>query len=70
MKCVNAKVLPKDQNLSKKQHRVEVAKELLNNVAENHSRVYAYDVETVQHSSEWHFKNETKPKKLKFAEGT
>ena len=35
MNRVNARLVPKDLNLLQKRHRVEVAKEMLNNVAEN-----------------------------------
>lgn len=64
MKRVNARVLPKDMKLLQKSRRVEVAREMLVNVAEDptfikriitgaETWVYNYDVESVQQPSEW-----------------
>ena len=72
---VNARLVPKDLNLLSKRRRAEVAKEGLDNIAEDptfikriitgdETWVYEYDVETVQQSSEWRPKNEPKPYRL------
>ena len=74
MKRVVAKLVPKDLNFLQKERRVDVAKEMLANVADDPTfikhiiagdemRVYEYDVETAQQSSEWRAKNEPIPKK-------
>ena len=73
MKRVAARLVPKDLNFLQKEPRVEVAKEMLANVANDltfikriitgdETWVYEYDVETAQQSSEWRVKNDSKPK--------
>ena len=74
MKRVAARLVPKDLNFLQKERRVEVAKEMLVNVADSptfikriitgdETLVYEYDFEAAQRSSEWRAKNELKPKK-------
>ena len=74
MKQVAAKLVPKDLNFLQKERRVEVAKEMLANVADDptfikriitgdQTWVYENDVKTAQQSSEQRAKNEPKPKK-------
>ena len=69
MKRVAARLVPKDLNFLQKERRVEVAKEMFSNVADDptfikriitgdETSVYEYDVETAQQSSEWHAKND------------
>lgn len=74
MKRVAARLVPKELDFLQKWRRVEVAKEMLANVAEDptfikriitgdETWVYEYDTETTQQSGEWRFENEPKPKK-------
>ncbi|XP_014091877.1 protein GVQW3 [Bactrocera oleae] len=74
MKRVNDTLVPKEMNLLQKRRRVEVAREMLDNVAEDHTFikrivtgdvawVYEYDVEAVEQSTEKSTNNEPKPKK-------
>ena len=74
MDCVAARLVPKNLNFLQIERRVEVAEEMLANVADDPTFirciitgdkmwVYEYDVETAQQSSEWRTKNEPKPKK-------
>ena len=74
MKRVAVRLVPKDLNFLQKERRVEVAKEMLANVADDpifiksiiagdQTWVYEYDIETAQQSSEWRAKNKPKPKK-------
>ena len=76
---VNVKLILKYLNNLEKRHRVQVAKKVLVNGAENYTFtkckindndmwVYEDDVETVQQLTEWRSKNEIQ--KLKVAEGT
>lgn len=71
MRRVEARLVPRVLNLLQKQHRIDVAKEMLSlgqNVIEgiitgDETWVYEYDIETNQRSSEWRFSDESKPKK-------
>ena len=74
MKSVACRLVPKDPNILQKERRVEVAKEMLANVADDPKFIkriitgdetwfYEYDVETAQQSREWRAKNESKTKK-------
>lgn len=73
MTRVSSRLVPKTLKFHEKQHRVDVAKEMLS-VDENYLKciitgdetwIYAYDPETAQQSSEYRFKNEPIPKRAR-----
>ncbi|XP_018346773.1 PREDICTED: histone-lysine N-methyltransferase SETMAR-like [Trachymyrmex septentrionalis] len=76
MKRVAAKFVPKLLNFDQKQHRVDIAQELLNEVNNDpellktvitgdETWVYGYDVETKAQSSQWKLLEEPRPKKIR-----
>lgn len=76
MRRVAAKFVPKLLNVDQKQHRINIAKELLDSVRDDpnllqrvitgdESWVYGYDVETKAQSSQWKLPHEPRPKKAR-----
>ena len=76
MRQVAVKFVPKLPNFDQKQHRKNIAQELLDSVSDepnllqrvitgNESWVYGYDVETKAQSSQWKLPHEPKPKKAR-----
>ncbi|CAK1601641.1 unnamed protein product [Parnassius mnemosyne] len=73
---VAAKFVPNLLNFDQKQHRVNIAREMLDSVRDNpnvlqrvitgdESWVYGYDVETKAQSSQWKLPHEPRPKKAR-----
>lgn len=68
---VSSRLVPKTLNFLQKNHRVEVAKEMLSMddndlkriITGDETWIYAYDPETAQQSSEYRLKGEAKPKR-------
>ncbi|XP_018360609.1 PREDICTED: putative uncharacterized protein FLJ37770 [Trachymyrmex cornetzi] len=76
MKRVAAKFIPKILNFQQKQYRVELAKQMLADIANDpellqrvitgdETWVYGYDVETKAQSSQWKCSEEPRPKKAR-----
>lgn len=76
MSRVAAKFVPKLLNFDQKQHRINIAQELLDSVRDDpnllqrvitgdESWVYGYDVETKAQSSQWKLPHEPRPKKAR-----
>ena len=76
MKRVAAKFVPKLLNFDQKQHRMNIAQELLNEVNDDlelikrvitgdETWVYGYDIETKVQSSQWKLSKEPRPKKAR-----
>lgn len=76
MSRVAAKFVPKLLNFDQKQHRVNIAQEMLDSVRDDpnvlqrvitgdESWVYGYDVETKAQSSQWKLPHEPRPKKAR-----
>ncbi|VEN60324.1 unnamed protein product [Callosobruchus maculatus] len=76
MSRVPAKFVPKLLNFDQKQHRVNIAQEMLDSVRDDpnvlqrvitgdESWVYGYDVETKAQSSQWKLPHEPRPKKAR-----
>ncbi|KAG5342640.1 SETMR methyltransferase, partial [Acromyrmex charruanus] len=76
MRRVVAKFVPKLPNFDQKQHRINIAKELLDSVRDDpnvlqrvitgdESWVYGYDVETKAQSSQWKLPHEPRSKKVR-----
>ena len=76
MKRVAAKFVPKLLNFDQKQHRMNIAQELLNEVNDDpelikrvitgdETWVYGYDIETKVQSSQWKLPEEPRPKKAR-----
>lgn len=76
MRRVAAKFVPKLLNFDQKQHRINIAKELLDSVRDDpnllqrvitgdESWVCGYDVETKAQSSQWKLPHEPRPKKAR-----
>ena len=76
MRRVAAKFIPKLLNFEQKQHRINIAQELLDSVRDDpnvlqrvitgdESWVYGYDVETKAQSSQWKMPHEPRPKKAR-----
>lgn len=74
MKRIEARLVPKELNFLQKQHRVEVAKQMIANadsdptfmeriITGDETWVYEFDMLTSQQSSEWRAEDEPKPKK-------
>ncbi|XP_043071211.1 protein GVQW3-like [Drosophila grimshawi] len=76
MRRVAAKFVPKLLNCDQKQHRMNIANEMLDSVRDDpnllqrvitgdESWVYGYDVETKAQSSQWKLPHEPRPKKAR-----
>ncbi|UYV62855.1 hypothetical protein LAZ67_2002161 [Cordylochernes scorpioides] len=76
MRRVAAKFVPKLLNCDQKQHRMNIANEMLDSVRDDpnllqrvitggEAWVYGYDVETKAHSSQWKLPHEPRPKKAR-----
>ncbi|UYV68489.1 hypothetical protein LAZ67_5004482 [Cordylochernes scorpioides] len=76
MRRVAAKFVPKLLNCDQKQHRMNIANEMLDSVLDDpnllqrvitgdEAWVYGYDVETKVQSSQWKLPHETRPKKAR-----
>lgn len=76
MARVSAKFVPKLLNFDQKQHRINIAQDMLNDVNDDpdllkrvitgdESWVYGYDVETKAQSSQWKSPGEPRPKKAR-----
>ncbi|UYV78553.1 hypothetical protein LAZ67_16001984 [Cordylochernes scorpioides] len=76
MRRVAAKFVPKLLNCGQKQHRINIANEMLDSVGDDpnllqrvitgdEARVYGYDVETKAQSSQWKLPHEPRPKKAR-----
>ncbi|UYV79043.1 hypothetical protein LAZ67_17000846 [Cordylochernes scorpioides] len=76
MRRVAAKFVPKLLNCDQKQHRMNIANEMLNSVRDDpnllqrvitgdEAWVYGYDVETKSQSSQWKLPQEPRPKKAR-----
>ncbi|UYV63007.1 hypothetical protein LAZ67_2002824 [Cordylochernes scorpioides] len=76
MRRVAAKFLPKLRNCDQKQHRMNIANEMLDSVRDDpnllqrvitgdEAWVYGYDVETKAQSSQWKLPHEPRPKKAR-----
>ncbi|UYV78256.1 hypothetical protein LAZ67_16000691 [Cordylochernes scorpioides] len=76
MRRVAAKFVPKLLNCDQKQHRMNIANEMLDSVRDDpnllqrvitgdEAWVYGYDVETKAQSSQWKLPNEPRPKKAR-----
>ncbi|UYV71996.1 hypothetical protein LAZ67_9001510 [Cordylochernes scorpioides] len=76
MRRVAAKFVPKLLNCDQKQHRMNIANEMLNSVRDDpnllqrvitgdEAWVYGYDVETKAQSSQWKLPHEPRPKKAR-----
>ncbi|UYV69459.1 hypothetical protein LAZ67_6003662 [Cordylochernes scorpioides] len=76
MRRVAAKFIPKLLNCDQKQHRMNIANEMLDSVRDNpnllqrvitgdEAWVYGYDVETKAQSSQWKLPHEPRPKKVR-----
>ncbi|UYV84734.1 hypothetical protein LAZ67_X003247 [Cordylochernes scorpioides] len=76
MRRVAAKFVPKLLNCDQKQHRMNIANEMLDSVRDDpnllqriitgdEAWVYGYDVETKGQSSQWKLPHETRPKKAR-----
>ncbi|UYV64612.1 hypothetical protein LAZ67_3001311 [Cordylochernes scorpioides] len=68
MRRVAAKFVPKLLNCDQKQHRMNIANEMLDSVRDDPNllqRVYGYDVETKAQSSQWKLPHEPRPKKAR-----
>ncbi|KMQ87532.1 mariner mos1 transposase [Lasius niger] len=74
MKRVAARLVPKELNFLQKEHRKQVAEDMIFRastdptfmkriITGDETWVYEYDMQTSQQSSEWRFENEPKPKR-------
>ncbi|XP_011859020.1 PREDICTED: putative uncharacterized protein FLJ37770 [Vollenhovia emeryi] len=80
MRRIAAKFVPKLLTFDQKQHRINIATELLDSVRDDpnllqrvitgdESWVYGYDVETKAQSSQWKLPHEPRPKKARQGRG-
>lgn len=76
LKRLSAKLIPKSLDFLQKQHRIDVAKEMLEQVENDptfiqriitgdETWVYQFDMLTKQQSSEWRYPNEPRPKRIR-----
>ena len=74
MRRVAARLVPKELNFLQKEHRKQVAEDMLEQansdptfmkhiITGGETWVYEFAMQTIQQASEWHFDNELKPKK-------